>query len=125
MDHLLLLEAYSRLKALKEHVPGPYVHPKYVAEFHQVLDLLESASQASLENLRIPATEIKPMIAGASRRGGPTYTTEPYCRAGTIRNESRWRPDHVRALDELDRKSKGVDRFQPAEEMRLEAVKTA
>jgi hypothetical protein len=64
---------------LKEHVPGPYVHPKYVEEFHQVLDLLENASQASLENFRIPATEIKPMIAGMSRRGGATYTTEPYC----------------------------------------------
>lgn len=79
MTEVAIIEAYARLKALKEHVPGPHVDPKYVAEFHQVLDLLEQASGVSLASFRIPASEIKPVITSVRRGGGATYSKEPYC----------------------------------------------
>jgi hypothetical protein len=79
MDQVALVEAYSRLKALKEHVPGAHVHPKYVAEFHQILDLLENASGATLGSFRIPPAEIKPVIISVTRGRGATYSKEPYC----------------------------------------------
>ena len=79
MAQVEIIEAYSRLKALKEHVPGPYVHPKYVAEFHDIMDLLEKASGARLANFRIPGTEVKPVITSVRRGGGATYSDEPYC----------------------------------------------
>jgi hypothetical protein len=80
MGQVEIIEAYSRLKALKANVPGPYVHPKYVEEFHHILDLLEKASGASLGNFRIPASEIRPVITSVSYIGeGATYSDEPYC----------------------------------------------
>jgi hypothetical protein len=75
-----IVEAYSRLQALSEHVPGPHVYDKYVTEFHNILDLLEESSGAILANFRIPPEEMKPQIASVRRRGGgATYTKEPCC----------------------------------------------
>ena len=79
MTQLDTVEAYSRLKALKEHVPGPFVDPKYVREFHEILDLLERSSGASLANFRIPDDQIGPVITSVRRRGGATYSEESDC----------------------------------------------
>ena len=79
MNEIGLVEAYSRLKALREHVPGAHVHPKYVAEFHEIIDLLETASGTSLTNFRIPPEEIKPVVVSVTRRHGAQYSKEPYC----------------------------------------------
>jgi hypothetical protein len=57
-----LIEAYSRLKALKENVPGTYVAAAYVTEFHEILDILERVSGTNLANFRIPAAEFKPAV---------------------------------------------------------------
>src|SRR6266699_2212880 len=54
--------------------------PSMCAELHQILDLLEGASGASVTSFRIPATEIKPVITSVSCIGeGATYSDEPYC----------------------------------------------
>jgi len=78
VNQAAIIEAYSHLKSLRKHVPGP-VHPKYVSEFHEILDLLERGSGASLANFRIPAAQIKPVVTRVRRGGGATYSGEPYC----------------------------------------------
>lgn len=55
------------------------MYRKYVTEFHNILDLLQESSGASLANFRIPPEEMKPQIASVRRDGGATYTKEPCC----------------------------------------------
>ena len=79
MTQVKIIEAYSRLKALKEHVPGPFVDTKYVREFHLILDPLEESSGTSLATFKIPETEIKRVITSVRRGREATYSKEPHC----------------------------------------------
>lgn len=86
MGQVAIIEAYSRLKALKSNVPDPYVHYKYVVEFHQILDLLEQASGADLVRFRIPEWEVKRVVTSESYIGeGRTYSDESYAEASFFR----------------------------------------
>lgn len=74
-----ILEAYSRLGALKDNLPRS-IDEKYVHEFHQVLDLLEQHSGASLGAFRIPSEQVCREVAGSVMYTGETfYTDERYC----------------------------------------------
>ena len=79
MNRTDIVQGYSRLKALREHVPGPCIEVKYVVEFHSILDLLERASGVSLAGFRIPDSELVPQIAAVRPGRPPTYTDEPHC----------------------------------------------
>lgn len=75
-----VLEAYARLKSLRQNVPSPYVEQKYVEEFHACLDLLERASDGPLSGFRVPASEVRPVcVAGSYLSGDIEYSDEPYC----------------------------------------------
>jgi hypothetical protein len=79
MSSMAVVEAYSRLKSLRQNVPSPYVDTRFVAEFHSVLGLLEEGSRVDLSNFRIPSTEVRPVSTGGNYLTGETdYSTEPY-----------------------------------------------
>lgn len=73
-------EAYSRLRAMKEHLPRyGSIHVKYVNEYHEILALLETASSKSLSNFRIPPREVRPVVEGGNYDTGELYYSEdPY-----------------------------------------------
>lgn len=78
-----ILEAYARLKALRQNVPETDVDTKYVREFHAILDLLQNNTAADLNSFRIPSSEIRPVITGGNYLSGETYySDEPYCDYG-------------------------------------------
>lgn len=82
MNNTALLEAFARLKSLRQNVPDPYVEVKYVNEFHEVLDLLERRSGSSLEALRIPSSEVRRVVVASNYLDGSVeYSNAPYCDA--------------------------------------------
>ena len=75
-----VLEAYVRLKALRQNLPDHDVEMRFVNEFHQILDLLQASSGANLDSFRIPPGELKPiMVAGNYLDGSAEYTDENFC----------------------------------------------
>ncbi len=69
-----LAQAYARLKAMKDNLPKSYeVDRKYIVEFHQILDLLQSASGSDLKNFRISDSEIHPQVSGGNYITGETH----------------------------------------------------
>jgi hypothetical protein len=80
MSNMQVIEAYSRLKSLRQNVPTGSIETKFVEEFHQILELLEGASGTTLENFRIPASEIRPIVTGGNYlTGEQRYSNKPYC----------------------------------------------
>ena len=80
MTDFRTLEAFGRLKSLRQNVPNKDVETKYVDEFHQVLDLLESVAGVDLKNFRIPASEVRPVVVGGNYVTGETYySSRPFC----------------------------------------------
>ena len=80
MSNMQTVEAYSRLKALRQNVPDQPVAVPYITEFHQILDLLEKASGVSLQGFRIPQSEVRPVDVGGNYLSGDTYySRDPYC----------------------------------------------
>ena len=54
MNQTTLVEAYSRLKALKGNLPDRQtVSERYIVEFHSILDQLMKISQVNLNNFRV------------------------------------------------------------------------
>ncbi len=80
MDNIKIIEAYSRLKSLRENIPTHKVPNKFVTEFHSILDLLEQKSGANLENFRIPADEVRPVLSSLNYlTKEKKYSKEHYC----------------------------------------------
>lgn len=80
MSEMAILEAYARLKSLRQNVPGYDVEVRFVNEFHQILDLLQEGTGVNLGNFRIPASEMRPIVvAGNYLDGSVEYTDEPFC----------------------------------------------
>jgi hypothetical protein len=76
---LTLVEAYARLKSLRQNLPEQPVPLHYVAEYHQVLDLLESAL-FNLQGFRIPQSEVRPVEVGGSHLSGEVHhPSDSYC----------------------------------------------
>lgn len=75
-----VLEAYSRLKSLREHLPEEPVAAAYVTEYHAVLDLLEDGRKVSLEGFRIPEAQVRPVEVGSNYVTGEVhYSAERFC----------------------------------------------
>jgi hypothetical protein len=69
-----LAQAYARLKSLKENLPKTFeVDQKYVAEYHQILDLLEKASGGDLKAFHLAQSEIHPETSGGNYITGETH----------------------------------------------------
>jgi hypothetical protein len=66
---------------MKDNLPENFeVDQKYVEEYHQILDLLQSASGSDLENFRVPASEIHPEVSGGNFiTGQVTYSDRQVC----------------------------------------------
>jgi len=79
MSSSSVLEAYVRLKSLRQNLPEYDVEMRFVSEFHQILDLLQSASGTNLDSFRIPPSELKPiMVAGNYLDGSAEYTPDNF-----------------------------------------------
>lgn len=69
-----LAQAYARLKSMKDNLPKTLeVENKYVAEYHQIIDLLESASGSDLKAFRVPQSEIHPETSGGNYITGEVH----------------------------------------------------
>jgi hypothetical protein len=54
------MEAYARLKALRDNIPKVYVlEAKYVDEFHKIIGLLQKNSTHDLANFKVTAEAMK------------------------------------------------------------------
>jgi hypothetical protein len=79
IGELTLLEAYARLKSLRQNLPEQRVPLQYVAEYHQVLDLLESAL-LNLQGFRIPQSAVRAVEVGRSHLSGEIHHEgDSYC----------------------------------------------
>lgn len=66
--------AYARLNSMKENLPKRFeADSKYIEEYHQILDLLQTASGNDLKSFRIPANEIHPETTGGNSITGEVY----------------------------------------------------
>ncbi len=85
-----IVEAYARLLALKRNLPDGFeVQEKWVTEFHQVLDVLETEGRYALGNFRVPPSEIRPKVTSvrmATRRspGRVTYSKDSHCERSVL-----------------------------------------
>ena len=62
-----LIEAYTRLKAFKEHLPQTSeIDVRYVREFHSILDLLTSCTGFDLKNFYIPSSDTRRGVTGGT-----------------------------------------------------------
>jgi len=75
-----VLEAYARLKALRDNLPEYEVSAPFVTEFHQIVELLERAGQFNLSSFRVPASEVKPIVVSSNYLDGSVdYSKESFC----------------------------------------------
>jgi hypothetical protein len=77
--------AWAQLDAFQKNLPS-LVEEKHVAEFHDILKLLDEATGEDISAFRIPDEEVKPRITGilrpafSGRRPGHTsYSDKKYC----------------------------------------------
>ena len=67
-------QAYARLKSMQDNLPKHFeVDRKYVAEYHAILDLLQTASGSNLSGFRVPDTDIHDEVSGGNTITGKTY----------------------------------------------------
>ena len=80
MSSMEILEAYSRLKSLRQNVPAHRVDTAFANEYHQILDLPAKTSGTDLANFRIPPSEVRPIVTGGNYLTGEThYSAESFC----------------------------------------------
>ena len=80
MSNVEMLEAYSRLKALRQNVPPHRVGSAFVNEFHGALDLLTKVSGLDLSNFRVPPSQVQPIaVAGNYLTGETDYSSDSFC----------------------------------------------
>ncbi|MGD0949937.1 MAG: hypothetical protein ABSA52_21225 [Candidatus Binatia bacterium] len=80
MNDLKVIEAFSRLKSLRQNVPNGPVETRFVSEFHDVLTMLEATSGVKLDSFGIPASEVRPIVTSFSYvTGEADYSSERYC----------------------------------------------
>lgn len=79
MDELIRL--YCRLDALKKNLPASHsINEKYVQEYHAILDELSKTIQLSLEEFRIPNSEMKREFLGGNYiTGEKHYSNDKVC----------------------------------------------
>ncbi len=73
--------AYARLEAVRSNLPeGLRVEEKYVTEFHEILSLLEKASDADLTMFRVPEEELRHRVTSANPGAGTvSYSNRKFC----------------------------------------------
>lgn len=81
MDSDKILRIYTRLRALKEHLPGSsQLHQKYVDEYHSLIKELSDATGEELDEFSIATQEIKPKLVAVGIAGGVKhYSKDAYC----------------------------------------------
>lgn len=81
MEQDKIIRIYSRLSALRQHLPNDYdIHEKYVKEYHEIIGLLEKEIDSLLDEFKIPKSEIKPTITGGNYISGEiNYSEDNYC----------------------------------------------
>ncbi|MBM4273631.1 MAG: hypothetical protein FJ134_04095 [Deltaproteobacteria bacterium] len=80
MKNMQVIEAFSRLKSLRENIPTHDVPTKFITEFHSILDILEQTSGGDLKNFRIPANEVRPIVTSWNYlTGEKKFSSENFC----------------------------------------------
>ena len=83
-----IIRAYTRLVALKDHLPekGWGVKENYINDYHQIIDILSKETGTSLDEFKIPNREINYKVTSiwpddpyTGEQGGQTHTDERYC----------------------------------------------
>lgn len=82
-----LAQAYARLKSMKDNLPKTFeLDEKYVVEYHQILDTLQSVSGSDLRNFRVPESEIHPEVSGGNMITGTVdYSGRQVCETNYLR----------------------------------------
>lgn len=84
-----IVEAYVRLKALRDHAPQGRIALKFVDELNEVLALLEDAAQVRLGSFRVTPQDIHPAETRRAlnrvTRSLREFTTEAYCEQAIFR----------------------------------------
>ena len=79
-----LIDAYSRLKAFRDNFPDKSsrgVSTDYINEYHSIVDIIDAETDIDLEQYRIPASAINPVVASSNYMNGQvTYSNESYCK---------------------------------------------
>jgi len=74
-----LIRAYSRLKAIKAHLPTfSSIREKYALEYHEVVDKLEKQGYR-LSEFRVPEKEIKQKVASSNFMTGEVKYSKDKC----------------------------------------------
>jgi len=90
-----LPQAYFLLKSLKENLPEwPQVAPKWVDDFHAILDAVEEETDVDLSAFRVPEGDVYHPVVSVRRasRHGP----------GQVRRSSKTAIDRTRLLHKVD-----------------------
>ena len=75
-----LAKLLARLTALKNNLPKHSVERKYADEFNSILTELGMISGESLDEFKIPASEIQPRVMSFNMMSGnKTYSSTSYC----------------------------------------------
>ena len=75
--------AWARLGALRDHLPSLVAEPE-VAEFHEILTLLQESSGEDTSPFRIRDEDVKPILTAVRPAGRrlpalKMYSQKPYC----------------------------------------------
>ena len=74
MNQDQLAQAYARLKSMKDNLPKYFeVDSKYVDQYHEILSLLQTASDTDLSGFRVPESDIHNEVSGGNMMSGQVF----------------------------------------------------
>ncbi len=59
MDNIILLKAWARLETFHKNLPRGDIADNYIAEYHDILRLLEQETGQTLEDFLIPSSRLE------------------------------------------------------------------
>ena len=63
MDNIILLKAWARLETFHKNLPRSDIAENYVAEYHDILRLLEQETGQTLEDFLIPSPHLERQLS--------------------------------------------------------------
>lgn len=74
MDEIISLKAWSRLEMLHKNLPSGNIKEDYIADYHNILKTLEQETGQSLDEFRIPESQIQRHVRSFSEPSILTIT---------------------------------------------------
>lgn len=79
MDDKNLFRSLARLNAIKNNLPEHWVEQKYIDEYNSIIKILEEVTKESLEEFKVPQSQVRPRAVVHSPTQGTSYSRELYC----------------------------------------------